>query len=287
MTLSSKKKCHPQAATRPKDPTCFTWMTLRFAPVDWRVLVGVLALLAACGTKDAPSPLQPSDDFGRVRFVNMITDPIRNPVTAILENLPFGVGLAYTAATPQSLAAPSTAPYDPVYVGNRTVVVKRTADTSVTLATITFPIAKDEDKTVYATGGTAGAAVTNLVTTDVNTVPLATEVRLRIVNMSPSAGPVDVFVTAPGADLTGATPDAAGLASGAASAYFTRAPATYVVRFVPAGTPAAARNTSVTLTVSNTSTTNTAFTGGTARSIVAADAAAGGTPLRGFILIDR
>ena len=249
-----------------------------------RALCTVAALVGvtACGTKDAPSPLSPSGDFGRVRFVNMITDPARNPVNAILENVPFGVNLAYTATTPSSLAAPSTAPYDPIYAGTRTLVVKRTADTSITLATITFPIAKDEDKTVYATGGTAGAAVTNVVTTDVNTIPLATEVRLRIVNVSPTAGSVDVFITAPGADLTGATPDVTGLAPGVASAYVSKAPATYSVRFVPAGTAAALRNGAVTITLANT-----AFAGGTARTIVAGDNTTGGAPLRAFVLIDR
>lgn len=246
------------------------------------VVAGLAVLAAGCGTTDAPGPLVPSGDVGRVRFVNVVTDPARNPVNAILENVPFGVNLPYTATTPGSLASPSNAPYGPILTGNRTLVVKRTADTSNTLATITFTVAKDEDKTVYATGGTGGVAVTNVVTTDVNTAALATEARMRIVNMSPTAGSVDVFVTAAGADLTAATPDAAGLAVGAASAYFTKAPGTYTVRFVPAGTAAAARNGSVTITLAAT-----AFAGGTGRSIVAADNTTGGAPLRAFVLIDR
>jgi hypothetical protein len=257
MTLSIKKECHP-------------------------LLVAAFAVLAACGTKDAPGALVPGGDVGRVRFVNLITDPGRNPVNAVLENVPFGVSLAYTATTPGSLAAPSTAPYDAILTGNRTLVVKRTVDTTVTLATIAFTVAKDEDKSVYATGGTGGAAVTNVVTTDVNTAALATEVRMRIANMSPTAASVDVFVTAAGADLTGATPDAAGLAVGTASAYFSKAPGTYTVRFVPAGTTPAARNGAVTITLAAT-----AFAGGTGRSIVTADNTTGGAPLRAFVLIDR
>jgi hypothetical protein len=252
-------------------------------PMNARIVVaGFAVALAACGTTEAPGPLVPSGDAGRVRFVNLINDPARNPVNAILESVPFGVGLTYTAATPATLAAPSTAPYAAILSGNRTLVVRRTADTSVVLATISFAVAKDEDKTVYATGGAGGGTVSNVVTTDVNTVPAATEVRMRIVNMSPTAGAVDVFVTASGADLTGATPDAAGLAVGAASAYITKAPGTYTVRFVPAGTAPAARNGAVTLTLAAT-----AFAGGTARTVVAADRQQGGAPLQAFVLADR
>ena len=245
-------------------------------------IAGAFFFATACGTKDAPGALSPQGDVARVRFVNVITDPARNPVNAILEKVPFGVNLAYTASTPASLASPSTANYDAILTGSRTLVVKRTADTTVTLATITFTIAKDEDKTIYAVGGTGGGAVTSVITTDVNTAALATEVRMRIANMSPTLGAADVFVTAPGADLSAATPDATNLASQTASAYFSKAPATYSVRFVPAGTPAGARNASVSLTLANT-----AFAGGTGRTVVAADRQAGGAPLQAFVLADR
>jgi hypothetical protein len=243
--------------------------------------VAALVLAAACGTKEAPSALD-TGPTGRVRFVNLINDPARNPVNAILENVPWGVSLSYTATTPGSLAAPNTAPYSAILTGDRTLVVKRTADTTVTLATITFPIATDEDKTIYVTGGAGGGAVTNVITTDANPAPATTETRFRIANMSPTAGSVDVFVTAAGADLTGLTPDAAGLAPGTVSAYFTKTPGSYTVRFVPAGTAPPARNSSVTLTLASTP-----FAGGTGRTIVAADRQQGGAPLQAFVLTDR
>ena len=70
-------------------------------------LTATLALVgSACGTKDAPGPLEPTAGQGRIRFVNLITDPTRNPVNAILENGPFGVNLGYTATTPASLPSP-------------------------------------------------------------------------------------------------------------------------------------------------------------------------------------
>ncbi len=48
------------------------------------VKIGFLATLAlvsvGCGTKDAPGPIEPTGATGRVRFVNLLTDPTRLPV---------------------------------------------------------------------------------------------------------------------------------------------------------------------------------------------------------------
>jgi hypothetical protein len=245
-------------------------------------LLAAIAIASACGTKDAPTGLNGGDQ-GRVRFVNLITDPARNPVNVILEGMPFGVALAYTAATPPTLPAPATALYSPVLVGPRTLVVKRTADTAVTLATIGFTVASNADQTIYATGGTGSTTVTNFITTDVNSpAPATTEVRFRVVNLSPTAGPVDAFVTAAGTDLSAATPNAANVAAQSASAYFTVAPGSYVIRFVPAGTAPASRNASVSITIASA-----AYAGGTGRTIVATENAAGSGVPRGFVLTDR
>ena len=246
-------------------------------------LIAALALVgAACGTKDAPGPLEPGGPTGRVRFVNLVNDPARIPVNAILESVPFGVNLGYGATTPASLPSPATANYSAILSGARSLVLKKTADTTVVVATISFTVTDNLDYTVYATGGTGGAPVTNLVTTDANPVPTASQVEVRIVNMSPSAGAVDVFVTAPNADLSAATPTAAGLAYQAASPYVVFAPGTYQVRAVPAGTLPAARATSVVVTLNNV-----ALAGGTGRTVIIADRAAGGAPLTGFVLTDR
>jgi Domain of unknown function (DUF4397) len=246
-------------------------------------LIAALALVgAACGTKEAPGPLEPGGTTGRVRFVNLVTDPARIPVNAILESVPFGVNLGYGATTPATLPSPSNANYSAILSGTRSLVLKKTADTTVVLATISFTVADSADYTVYATGGTAGAAVTNFVTTDANPVPTASQVEVRIVNLSPTGGTLDVFVTAPNADLSTATPTAAGLAYQGTSSFLVFAPGTYQVRAVPAGTAPAARSTSVVVTLNNI-----ALTGGTGRTVVIADRAAGGAPLTGFVLSDR
>jgi hypothetical protein len=239
-------------------------------------------VMAACGTKDAEGPLQPSGPVGRARFVNLITDPARNPVNAIFEGIPFGVNLAYTASTPATLPSPSTAFYSSVLAGDRTIVLKKTADTTVTVATLTVTVAADNDYTVFATGGTGGSAVTAFTTGDSNT-PIATgQARIRVVNMSPTAGAVDVFITAAAADLAAATAVATGLANRAVFAGASLAPGTYQIRTVPAGTAPAARTAAVNSTLSGV-----VVAAGNGRTVVVADAAAGGAPLRSFALSDQ
>ena len=248
------------------------------------VFVAAAIALAAvgCGTKDAPDPLSPSGPQGRVRFVNMITDAARVPVNVTLEGLPFGVNLAYGGSTPSSLPAPSTAPYAAVLAGARTLVLRRTADTSVVVATIPFTVTAGQDQTIYATGGASGSAVTPLITVDDNTLPVTTAARVRVVHLAGPAGPVDLFITAPGADLATATPTLANVGLRSASAYVTLPPGTYQVRAVPAGTPAAGRTAAVSITLASLP-----LTGGTVRTLVTADNGTGGTPLRTFLLVDR
>jgi len=152
--------------------------TIQRARVTRSALLGALGALvtttalAACGTKDATAPLT-SGPAGRVRFVNVITDASRAVVNATLEGQIFGVNLAYLATTPASLPAPANALYSPVLEGSRNIVLRRTADTTVTVATLPFTIATGEDRTVYATGGAAGSAITSFITLDDNQAPPA------------------------------------------------------------------------------------------------------------------
>lgn len=243
-------------------------------------VAAILAIAAACGTKDATGPLRPTGPVGRVRFVNLITDTTPGRVNAILERVPLGVNLTHGTTVPAALAAPATAFYAPIYSGSRTLVLKRTIDTSVTVATINFTVAGNQDQTIYAIGGAGATAVTPFITIDDNPVVAATELRFRAVNMT--GGTVDVFFTASGADLTTATPNVTGLATQTASAYFTLPPGTYQIRTVPTGTAAGARNASVSINV-----VAAAYAGGTARTFLAATSSFGGTPLKGIVLRER
>jgi hypothetical protein len=241
-----------------------------------------VAGLTACGTKDAPGPLEPTGPTGRVRFVNLINDAARVPVNPILEGLPWGAGVGYGQSTPAVQPAPATASYSPIYVGSRTLLLKKTADTTVTIATIPLTIAENQDMTVYATGGAAGAAPTVTITTDDNSVPAAGQVRFRVANMSAAAGAVDVFVTAANADLSAAPPTFTNVAVRSASAYVALPAASYQIRVVPAGTAAGARAGAVSLNIAAAT-----YAAGTVRTIVIEDRAAGGAPLAGTVLSDR
>ncbi len=257
------------------DPTKRVRLTLA-------LLSGLLVVAAACATKEAASPLQPSGAVGRVRFVNVITDTTRGRVNAILELVPFGVNLTYTQSTPATLPAPATANYSAILAGSRTLVLKRTVDTNTTVATIAFTVTDGQDRTVYAVGGASGSTVTSFLTIDDNTVAASTQTRLRFVHLSPTAGAVDVFVTAVGADLGAATPTLSNVAYQAASTYLALNAGTYQVRAVPAGTAAAARAAAVTINLASV-----ALVGGTGRTVVSADNTTGGAPLRAFVLTDR
>ena len=251
------------------------------------VLAVVAGVTVACGTKEAPTGLQPSGPTGRIRFVNLINDPARNPVNAILEQLPFGVNLGYGGSTPASLPAPNTANYSAIYAGARSLVLKKTADTNVTVASFTVTMAANEDRTVYAVGGTGGGAVTSFSTNEDNNTPIPTgQTNVRVVNLSPAAGAVDVFVTAPNADLATATPVATAVPPQSFSGY-TNIPAmaSYQVRAVPAGTAAANRAANVIVNV--TPITPASLNAGTGHTIIIADKAAGGGPPTAFVLTDR
>ena len=252
-------------------------------PVRRIVLVAVsCASTGACGTKDAAAPLSPAGPTGRVRFVNVINDTTRGRVNAILEGVVFGANVTYTQGVPATLAAPSTAPYAAVLAGARTLVLKRTADTSVTVAALSVTIEASQDKSVYAVGGAAGSAVTGFVTTDTNTAPSATQSRVRFIQLSPTAGTVDVFITAAGADLAAATATFASVGYRSASGYLSLTAGTYQLRAVPAGTAPSSRAAAVSINL-----TGQALAGGSARTFVAADNTTGGAPLRAFVLADR
>lgn len=241
----------------------------------------VLLVAAACGTSDGSTSLRPDGPTGRVRFVNLITDTTRGRVNLNLEQVQWNVNQVYGTATPATLAAPNAAIYSPILTGSRSLVLKRTADTNTTVATFTVNVATAVDYTIYATFGAGVSVIAPFVTTDTNSVPASGAVRVRVVHVAPSAGNVDVFVTAVGADLATATPTLANVAL-RASAYLSVVAGTYQVRAVPAGTAAAARAANVAINLASV-----ALPANGARTIIAADNNIGGAPFRFITLVDR
>ena len=254
---------------------------LRVAHRTSFAILAIVALFSGCGTKDAADPLIPGPQ-GRVRFVTLITDTTKGRVNAILERVPFGVNLAYGGTTPSSLPSPATSIYKAILTGTRSLLLRRTLDTTATVATFPLSIATATDYTVYATGGTGVTPIAAFVTTDTNSTPVLGAVRVRVVHLSPTAGNVDLFVTAVGADLSLTTPTVSNVAYQGSTYLPSVAAGTYQVRAVPAGTAPAARSAAVSINLASV-----ALAANSARTIIAADDNIGGAPLRFIALTDR
>lgn len=221
----------------------------------------MLAMVAAaCGDDTiGPTGVDPTEAFGRVRFVNAV--PNAAPVNVAVDGVPMGVNLAYAGATGATV-------YNASYGGNRRFVVTRTADPTVIVLDAQVPVTADTSQTVYAT--TQGTTNNAFVTLDNLQLPSGSQVKLRAVNLAPGVGNVDVYVTAPNADITTLTPQFSNVAPRSATDYLTLARATYQVRFTTAGT----KTVRVSATV-----TPPAGTAPFIRTIVALDPVTGTTPV--------
>ena len=152
----------------------------------------------------------------------------------------------------------------------------------MTVATITVNIVGGQDRSVYSIGGAGGSVITSFVTSDTNPAAAVGQARVRVVQLSPTAGNVDIFVTPLGADLAAATPTLGSVPFRGVSGYLAVTAGTYQVRVVPVGAAPASRAAMVMINIASL-----ALGGGTGRTIVAADNTTGGAPLRAFVLVDR
>lgn len=126
--------------------------------------------------------------------------------------------------------------------------------------------------TVIATGMVGG--VEGVIAPDTAPVPLPGDIALRVIQASPSAGTVDVYVTDENASLTTAVPVLSNLVFRGNSAYFTFPTGRYRVRLTTAGT----KNVVYDLTQ--------VYVERSMRTVVTFDATGGGLPVGGILLID-
>lgn len=111
--------------------------------------------------------------------------------------------------------------------------------------------------------------------TDDNTAPTSGNIRLRVIDASPSGGNIDVYIVTPGTGISGLSPQFS-IQFKNASGYLSLAAGNYEVVMTQAGTqnPIQGLDTPYTLTA------------GQVRTIVILDSASGGGPYRQLLLSD-
>jgi hypothetical protein len=147
------------------------------------------------------------------------------------------------------------------------------AGTSTTVIDADVDLADGTDYTVIASG--LLDAIQPIVLEDDNSTPAAGTARVRAIHGAPSAPAVDVYVTAPGADLEAASPALSNVAFGAVADYLEVPAGDYQVRVTPAGTK--------TVVIDSGALT---LTSGQVRTAIAVDAPGGGAPFDLLILDD-
>jgi hypothetical protein len=224
------------------------------------MLVAALAL-GACSDDDdnGTAPVLEA----RVRVVHASPDApavdVRVDDATVLTNVPFRTASGY-------LNVPA---------GARRLRVNA-AGTATTVIDATPTVVAGTDYTVLAVDRVA--TIAPLVLTDDNAAPATGQVKVRVVHGAPGAPAVDVYVTAPGASLTGATPVLTNVPFKAASGYLAVPAGSYRVRVTVAGTQTVAIDTGAE---------GIALTAGRVYTAVAVDNTGGGAPFSVVLLTDR
>lgn len=220
------------------------------------LLLAATALTAACDDDDNTGP----EGEARVRVVHASPDAPNVDVLLdddeVLSDVPYLEDSDYLEASAGAHNVKVNA------AGTATTVI----DTDVTLT-------EGADYTVIASG--LAAEITPIVLLDDNSTPAAGNARVRAIHGAPGAPAVDVYVTAPGADIETALPVLTGVEFGDVGEYLDVPAGDYQVRVTPAGTKVAAID-SGTLTLES----------GDVRTAIAVDAPGGGAPFDLLVLAD-
>lgn len=219
------------------------------------LLVG--ALTGACSDDDdTTSP----DGEARVRVVH--ASPDAPDVDVLVDGAEVLDDVPYLAASD----------YLDVPAGDRSLTVN-VAGSTTTVIDADVALSDGGDYTVIAAG--PAASIEPIVLEDDNVAPAAGNAKVRAIHGAPGAPAVDIYVTAPGADLEEETPVLTGVEFGDVADYIEAPAGDYQVRVTPTGTTVVAIDSGA-LTLS----------AGQVRTVIAVDAAGGGPPFDLLLLAD-
>jgi hypothetical protein len=221
------------------------------------LLLAATTLTSACGDDDDNTG---PEGEARVRVVH--ASPDAPDVDVLLDDTEVLADVPYLSAS-NYLDVPS---------GEHNVKVNA-AGTATTVIDADVDLTEGADYTVIASG--LAAAIEPIVLEDENAAPGAGNVKVRAIHGAPSAPAVDIYVTVPGADLTGETPVLTGIEFGEVADYIEAPAGDYQVRVTPAGTK--------TVVIDSGALT---LESGQVRTAVAVDAAGGGGPFGLLVLED-
>jgi hypothetical protein len=207
-------------------------------------LIGVAFLGVGCSSGNA-----------RYRFVQAST------------SVPATVDLQFDGKSIQtSIAFGQGTGYHGTSSGSHKVELFATGTTKNPYVDAGISIPSGDDSTMFSSGPFASIGLT--VFTDDNTAPTAGNAKLRILNVAPTVGPIDVYVVPAGSGIAGGNPQVPNLAYATASLYLSEAAGSYDVVVTVNGT----QNVIASLTGTYT------LTSGQIRSVVILDSPVGGGP---------
>ena len=169
---------------------------------------GVLAFTLACGGSST-----------KIRLVN--ASPDESSVDLLVDSKTVASSVTYATASA----------YQGVSSGSRHLQVEPTGSTSPIIdETVTL---NSGSYTLMATGFVND--VVPVLLSDDNSSPASGDVKVRLVNAAPGLGSADVYLVAPGTDLSTTSPTISSLAVNSASAYQSVAAGNYEVYFTLPG----------------------------------------------------
>jgi hypothetical protein len=232
--------------------------------LELAALMLVAAVVAACGDSSVFESASGSDLTGEVRIRALNAAPGAPALDVLINDETIAEAIGYGRSSS----------YQTVSGGNNELRVNSNfGGLNEELATRATPLTPGATYTVLVAGGDEG--VVPVVLTDDNGVPPAGQAKLRLVHAAPSADQLNVYVTAPGADLVGTAPTFT-VGFSTASSYATLPAGSYQLRVTPASSQEVLIDTGAL-----------ELADGDIRTVVALETAAGGPPYSTAILDDR